>query len=113
LTGALQWGHGEFAVDDNSNNPLGNLWNALLQWGHGEFAVDDFGAFLVALPVFMLQWGHGEFAVDDDKVSFVKVPPSSRFNGATANSPWMTAGRLSESNQKRYASMGPRRIRRG
>src|SRR5690348_14946146 len=40
-THALQWGHGEFAVDDNSTAALPKQPSKYLQWGHGEFAVDD------------------------------------------------------------------------
>src|SRR5258708_4458998 len=61
----LQWGHGEFAVDD-----VGTLYDALgiapLQWGHGEFAVDDEPySRCPRYTTGTLQWGHGEFAVDD------------------------------------------------
>jgi len=88
-------------------------------------------------PVTSLQWGHGEFAVDDPVRALTLAPPASRFNGATANSPWMTApprvqprGRACfngatanspwmtlDGNGRQtvglQASMGPRRIRRG
>ncbi len=36
-----------------------------LQWGHGEFAVDDVKIDAATAPPIKLQWGHGEFAVDD------------------------------------------------
>ncbi len=85
---ALQWGHGEFAVE----NWIGSIQHGRprrLQWGHGEFAVEN-------LPApsrewsgqESLQWGHGEFAVENVGHADGKV-------GAGV------------------ASMGPRRIRRG
>ncbi len=37
----LQWGHGEFAVDDLDQYHIALRHRELLQWGHGEFAVDD------------------------------------------------------------------------
>ncbi len=86
----LQWGHGEFAVE----NPAGTIQRREpddpLQWGHGEFAVengeaDESGEIERGG---LLQWGHGEFAVE---------------NG-TAASTIESIG---------VASMGPRRIRRG
>jgi len=63
----------------------------MLQWGHGEFAVDDYVPVLVRFSLDTLQWGHGEFAVDDRGQSPRCRATCSRFNGATANSPWMTA----------------------
>src|SRR5436305_1609725 len=84
-----------------------------------------------------LQWGHGDFAVDDVGAVGVVSGRSSRFNGATATSPWMTLIGVSRvsytpglqwghgdfavddlSDRRRWdgpglASMGPRRLRRG
>jgi len=63
----LQWGHGEFAVDDKSSAPR-PVAPQSLQWGHGEFAVDDHDIFSGPKGDMKgsLQWGHGEFAVDDE-----------------------------------------------
>ncbi len=37
----LQWGHGEFAVE-NLCMAVRSGWKAVrLQWGHGEFAVEN------------------------------------------------------------------------
>src|SRR5947209_7257343 len=38
---------------------------ASLQWGHGEFAVENIQSVVVTKPIFHLQWGHGEFAVEN------------------------------------------------
>src|SRR2546428_71162 len=90
----LQWGHGEFAVDDETrffrpyrkhrrfNGATANSpWmtreakgkpftKGELQWGHGEFAVDDRLPLGRRRPrVGWFQWGHGEFAVDDVKAA--------------------------------------------
>ncbi len=62
---ALQWGHGEFAVE-NVVSVLSRLSKLELQWGHGEFAVENRiwprGVGGAQSP---LQWGHGEFAVEN------------------------------------------------
>ncbi len=86
----LQWGHGEFAVEnpvndrrrqtttDASMGPRrirrgeqaargsGDRDAGALQWGHGEFAVEN-GSFatLSSSRRTVLQWGHGEFAVEN------------------------------------------------
>src|ERR1043166_8162888 len=66
----------------------------LLQWGHGKFAVDDTSACWPATAVSgLLQWGHGKFAVDDPRRQVTPHERTAGFNGATANSPWMTTGR--------------------
>src|SRR5260370_1284801 len=89
------------------------LWKYKLQWGHGEFAVDDRrrpggqgaqpprfngatasspwmtpDAGVISTVDLQLQWGHGEFAVDD----LLRGPRVRRGEPA---------------------SMGPRRVRRG
>ena len=50
----LQWGHGEFAVDDPAAPRRCRRPRPDLQWGHGEFAVDDhvleLSLVIVALP---------------------------------------------------------------
>jgi len=45
----------------------------VLQWGHGEFAVDDRSTMFVVPGGQWLQWGHGEFAVDDTSLHAVLV----------------------------------------
>src|SRR5207248_688342 len=136
-TFSLQWGHGEFAVDDptrpramrsrstdfngaTANSPWMTMKSAraratepTLQWGHGEFAVDDSLRSSMSCVTFALQWGHGEFAVDDAPPSPSPAPPTAPFNGATANSPWMTSSTASWCRRLSTPSMGPRRIRRG
>ena len=67
------------------------LTDSDLQWGHGEFAVDDHSdGGTMASSRFFLQWGHGEFAVDDKGMGGGEQIDLMAFNGATANSPWMT-----------------------
>src|SRR5438309_113791 len=72
-----------------------------------------------------LQWGHGEFAVENHphrgRYRQPREPPSAEaaahhsagFNGATANSPWRTRDLTDRFGADKFASMGPRRIRRG
>ncbi len=86
----LQWGHGEFAVENGRRAApsTGAIW---LQWGHGEFAVENGGAASVAPTTpEELQWGHGEFAVENMAPWAGRKGRPTRFNGATANSPWRT-----------------------
>jgi len=61
----------------------------------------------------LLQWGHGEFAVDDCTGLTGVAAGTPSFNGATANSPWMTTIENNFDKLLIPASMGPRRIRRG
>jgi len=124
-------------VDDlTTNKGLYALYE--LQWGHGEFAVDDGKEWPEGTPYKVLQWGHGEFAVDDSSSSPNRNGQPTSFNGATANSPWMTSTRVlllrslidsfngatanspwmthrpgDPGRPTGAASMGPRRIRRG
>src|SRR5947199_263329 len=82
----LQWGHGEFAVEEGRYRPRRQPGSpvvsmgprrirrggplacsitaavaVLLQWGHGEFAVEDGESSRSFRYGYLLQWGHGEF----------------------------------------------------
>src|SRR5438105_2887311 len=87
---ALQWGHGNFAVEnipvqhrpvrglrdasmgprqfrrgeqrDDCNNPRRGK---ALQWGHGNFAVENWTPQYGHGGISWLQWGHGNFAVEN------------------------------------------------
>ncbi len=108
----LQWGHGEFAVENVIYGTHGA--KALkLQWGHGEFAVENPSAPKFKERNAMLQWGHGEFAVENGFGRLRSKMTVESFNGATANSPWRTTSSTVVSVSAQAASMGPRRIRRG
>ncbi len=61
----LQWGHGEFAVENGVHSRAAPRLDAVLQWGHGEFAVENGAAPHAATSLSSLQWGHGEFAVEN------------------------------------------------
>ncbi len=41
MVSGLQWGHGEFAVENNDAGEAERLREEELQWGHGEFAVEN------------------------------------------------------------------------
>ncbi len=109
----LQWGHGEFAVEnERALETLKALADGasmgprrIRRGERGRCARDDPGA--------VLQWGHGEFAVENDLPCPVSRRAAAGFNGATANSPWRTRDVREVRSGERPASMGPRRIRRG
>ncbi len=115
-TVCLQWGHGEFAVENGSHSAPPTTWklpsmgprrirrgehsqtdtycgkNKNLQWGHGEFAVENATRPpRPGLDLENLQWGHGEFAVENLTRPSRAGARWTPFNGATANSPWRTA----------------------
>src|SRR5581483_1215570 len=86
---ALQWGHGEFAVENPGSGrpppPAARRFN-------GATANSPWrtpGRVDLLTESFQLQWGHGEFAVENDGV------------------------RAGAGQRLVLASMGPRRIRRG
>ncbi len=62
---------------------------------------------------YWLQCGHGEFAVEDAPPQGSSPAAKSRFNAATANSPWRTYIAVPFARSGISASMRPRRIRRG
>ncbi len=135
----LQWGHGEFAVENGDCVGGKRLRELLLQWGHGEFAVENFAG-RVQHPLEQIGFNgataNSPWRTPQPRGAGRPRSPR-RFNGATANSPWRTAWQASarqvegwlqwghgefavenlyidgydESSDR--ASMGPRRIRRG
>ncbi len=84
----LQWGHGEFAVENEWVARAPWKANGELQWGHGEFAVENAKPQGSLAYCGKLQWGHGEFAVENRTCLYLEEHGTQ-------------------------ASMGPRRIRRG
>ncbi len=87
----LQFGHGGDAVGDAAARgvPGGDL---ALQFGHGGDAVGD----VPATPVLAagnapLQFGHGGDAVGDPVLKSTGRGRLSRFNSATAVTPWVTS----------------------
>ncbi len=114
----LQWGHGEFAVE----NPTGKLqggpardgfngatanspWRTARGGGRPAAAADaSMGPRRIRRgeriygrcpgeALMALQWGHGEFAVENSAGTRTRRASWPSFNGATANSPWRTTGR--------------------
>ncbi len=110
----LQWGHGEFAVENAVPNGGQLVGVAELQWGHGEFAVENATR---SSGTRSARWGfNGATANSPWRTTRPAVARAARgrgFNGATANSPWRTGHRQDILGGNCYASMGPRRIRRG
>ena len=64
----LQWGHGDEAVEDGSEDESGNV-KLSLQWGHGDEAVEDDRFAARDRGHGWLQWGHGDEAVEDARLN--------------------------------------------
>src|SRR5258707_288254 len=133
---ALQWGHGESAVENLDHGRRENR-GAQLQWGHGESAVENVSDWLtnrttirdfngatenppwktprgwsVVASVPRLQWGHGESAVENGNKDLdeIRLQILQWGHGESA----VENGRLGRRDNRRFlTSMGPRRIRRG
>ena len=133
MTGRLQWGHGDGAVEEDGRSQkllkvtpasMGpRRWSRgreylsailrpildQLQWGHGDGAVEEFRRSAVLSGSITLQWGHGDGAVEEIRIR-IRIRIHS-FNGATAMEPWKSSA--SGTFLGLAASMGPRRWSRG
>ncbi len=78
----------------------------MLQWGHGEFAVENERRTRKTVLAHLLQWGHGEFAVENAADEPAKGTVAMSFNGATANSPWRTPASCKSSRPRRGLQWG-------
>ena len=86
---ALQWGHGDEAVEEPAAGTGFRPARLALQWGHGDEAVEEaVGSASMSISTISLQWGHGDEAVEE--VARLETPVLCRqcFNGATAMKPW-------------------------
>ncbi len=112
--GQLQWGHGEFAVENGVSQLCMTVRSGWLQWGHGEFAVENVRPCPGLLKeITRLQWGHGEFAVENDGVQSLRAGEGEVLQWGhgefAVENDDGDGGRIAPD----MASMGPRRIRRG
>ncbi len=108
---ALQWGHGDGAVEEGTFLRKAEL-RIKLQWGHGDGAVEEEHPRPGRRRGRRLQWGHGDGAVEE------AVMPSalSRFAVASMGPRRWSRGRGRQrgaGNAPDGASMGPRRWSRG
>ena len=112
---ALQWGHGDEAVEERRHRRVKRR-RRWLQWGHGDEAVEELGRRVAGVrpergfngakamkpwkrPTAAttcwrsgaLQWGHGDEAVEEFPRRSWACPRPSSFNGATAMKPWKRA----------------------
>ncbi len=112
-SGALQWGHGDGAVEEfvglNPSAPISGL-----QWGHGDGAVEELTCWHANWrSIWVLQWGHGDGAVEEQGDDRWLTPRVTSFNGATAMEPWKRDQLVGVHRRISLASMGPRRWSRG
>src|SRR5271166_2060753 len=59
-----------------------------LQWGHGDGAVEEKNCKDLTLKLQKLQWGHGDGAVEERHAPGASLHRDVGFNGATAMEPW-------------------------
>ena len=62
--------------------------SAALQWGHGDEAVEELGSQILIQYYDLLQWGHGDEAVEEPRGGGIRTVAPESFNGATAMKPW-------------------------
>src|SRR5436853_5210 len=88
--GDLQWGHGEFAVENPRTPRTVCRSSASCNGATANSPWRTSRSTRAPAAMTSLQWGHGEFAVENQPATLGANWRGRPFNGATANSPWRT-----------------------